>query len=135
MNSAGKAIESVLSAIDWRKIKGYHKKLGILWEFTDDKETTQRIPTVAELKDELRSILHHMHGEELSYISYGNWIIFWEQETSLVGDIRVIFRVADFHFASTQSNDTLDEELKRAIEQENYEYAAYLRDQKKDSTR
>jgi hypothetical protein len=135
MNSAGKAIENVLNAIDWRKIKGYHKKLGILWEFTHDKETTQRIPTVAELKDELRSILHHMHSEELGYISYGNWIIFWEQESSLAGDIRVIFRVADFHFASTQSNDTLDEELKRALEQENYEYAAYLRDQKKDSTR
>jgi hypothetical protein len=135
MNSAGKAIESVLRAIDWKKIKGYHKKLGILWEFTCDKETTQRIPTVAELKDDLRSILHHMHSEELGYISYGNWIIFWEHESSLVGDIRVIFRVADFHFASTQNNALLDDALKKAIEQENYEYAAFLRDQKKDSIR
>jgi len=133
MNSADKAIESVLRAIDWRKIKSYHKKLGIHWEFSFDKETVRRVPTVAELKDELRSLLLHVRNEGLGYISYGNWIVFWENESSLVGDIRVIFRVADFHFESTCSDESIEDELKKAIEQENYEYAAMLRDMKKDS--
>jgi len=130
MEVFGKTIGRIINTIQWKKIKGYHKKLNILWEFTYDKEIIQRIPSISELKDELRSIFKHMIDENLNYISYGNWIIFWDKETGEVGDIRVIFRLADFQFEENPSNnkETLEKALKEAIENEDYEYAAVIRD-------
>lgn len=133
MDARMKAIDRVVSMIDWRKIKAYHKKLGILWEFTYDKETVRRVPNVGELKEELKSLLTHVYEENLNYISHGSWVIFWDREESSIGDIRVIFRIADFHFEENASGnrDSLEEALKQAIESENYEYAAVLRDELK----
>jgi len=134
MDNLSNTISRVIHTIDWLKIKGYHKKLGIFWEFNEDKETIKRVPTVAELKDDLRSLLYHMNQEKLSYLSYGNWIVFWEYENRHVGDIRVIFRVADFHVEEDKNSLNLEEALKLALEKENYEYAASIRDEikKKD---
>lgn len=136
MEAYKEAINRVISMIDWRKIKGYHKKLGIRWEFTYDKETVSRIPNVGELKEELKSLLNHVHEENLNYISHGSWVIFWEHDTAGIGDIRVIFRIADFHFEENkESKESIEAALIKAIEKEDYEYAAILRDslQKKTS--
>lgn len=130
MDLADRAISRVINMIDWTKIKGYHKKLGILWEFEYDKETIRRIPNVPELKEELRSLLVHMKEENLSYISHGTWVVFWEREKSSVGDIRVIFRIVDFHFEeNTHNKESMEAALKKALEREDYEYAAILRDE------
>jgi hypothetical protein len=129
MEPIHKTIDRIINAIDWKKIKDYHKKLGILWEFEEDKETVKRIPTIQELKDDLRSLLFHMHTETLDYISYGSWVVFWENESASIGDIRVIFRLADFHFEENRdSRESMEEALKKALEREDYEYAAMLRD-------
>jgi len=123
------AIIRIIGMINWKKIKGYHKKLGILWEFPYDKETVRRTPSISELKDELKSLLKHVYQENLEYISHGSWIIFWDRSTTGIGDIRVIFRLVDFHFEeNTSSKESLTESLKKALEKEDYEYAAILRD-------
>lgn len=129
MDAQKGAIGRVIGSIDWRKIKSYHKKLGILWEYTVDKETFQRVPNVPELREELRSLLSHVIEENLSYISHGSWVIFWDREEGDIGNIRVIFRLADFLFEEhRQGQESLEEALRKAIEKEDYEYAAVIRD-------
>ena len=123
------AYEKVIQSINWPKIKTYHKKLDIRWEIEDDKQIFKKIPTVNELRQDLRSIFDHMLTENLSYISYGNWIIFWDREDGLSGDIRAIFRLVDFVFEEDKkSRRSLEKSLERAIEKEDYEYAAEIRD-------
>jgi len=129
MNHRVSASERVIQSIDWRKIKSYHKNNNILWEIDDDKETLKRLPSVAELRDELRSIFSHMISEDLHYISHGSWIIFWDREDSVIGDIRVIFRLAEFVFEEDKkSKQALEKALEKAVESEDYENAAVLRD-------
>lgn len=129
MDRYTEAFEKVIQSINWRKIKSYHKKLNILWEVEDDKQIIKRVPNAGELKEELRSIFEHMLTENLSYISYGSWIIFWDREDSITGDIRVIFRLADFIFEEDKvSRKSLEEALAKAIEKEDYENAAEIRD-------
>jgi hypothetical protein len=123
MKSKTHHIERVVNSIDWRKIKSYHRKLGIVWEYEEDKESVQRIPTVSELREDFRTLLHHMMDQEITYISYGNWIIFWENDPE---EVRVIFRIADYIVEEKGAN--LEEELRSALEKEDYEKAAIIRD-------
>jgi hypothetical protein len=128
MKDVKKAINRVITSIDWRKIKSYHAKLGIRWEYEVDKEIIRKVPSIPELKEELSSILFHMDEENLEYISYGSWVIFWDRETN--GDIRVIFRLADFSFEdSAGTKEDLESALQKAVESEDYEYAALIRDE------
>lgn len=121
------SISRVLASIDWKRIKAYHAKLGITWEYEVDKEIIHRVPTVPELKGEMQSILQHMIDNGLDYISYGNWIVFWDCQDD--GGVRVVFRLADFSFGVTEDSEaSLEETLRHAIESENYEYAATIRD-------
>ena len=123
------AFEKVIQSINWQKIKTYHKKLNILWEVEDDKQIIKRVPTVGELRNELRSIFEHMLSQDLAYISYGNWIIFWDREECISGDIRAIFRLADFIFEEDKKSlVSLEIALAKAIENEDYENAAKIRD-------
>jgi hypothetical protein len=129
MNQYKSAYERVIQSINWRNIKSYHKKLNIRWDMEYDKEIISRIPNVAELKSDIRAIFEHMLEEDLHYISYGNWIIFWDREEGNVGDIRVVFRLAEFVFEEDKtSRNSLEKALEAAIEKEDYENAANLRD-------
>jgi hypothetical protein len=126
-------IEKVIRSIDWRKIKSYYKKLGIHWEYQEDKESVKRTPSVADLKNDFRSLLSHMLDQDINYISYGSWIIFWDREEGELGDIRVIFRLADFIFEEDKTSaENLQEKLRHAVETEDYEYAAIIRDELKN---
>ena len=138
MTTHEQTINRVLSTINWKKIKSYHIKLGIKWEFEEDKQTVKRCPTIPELKAELQSLLSHMVTSNLEYISYANWVVFWERSSG--EDLRVIFRLVDYILnepaGSGSQKENLDELLKKAIEREDYEVAAALRDQinnKKDA--
>ena len=134
MKNRAQYIEKVIHSIDWRKIKSYYRKLGIRWEYQEDKETVQRTPSVADLKDDFRSILSHMLDQDINYISYGSWIVFWDREDGALGDIRVIFRLADFVFEEDKkSAQSLEERLRNAVEREDYEYAAVIRDEIKNN--
>lgn len=131
MRTYEQTINRVLSAINWKKIKSYHIKLGIKWEFEEDKQTIQRCPTIPELRADLQSILDHMATVKLEYLSYGNWVIFWERAGS--EDIRVIFRLVDYSFeepvSKNGSKEDLEAALQKALANEDYEYAAMLRDE------
>jgi hypothetical protein len=75
-----------------------------------------------------------MLDQDINYISYGSWIIFWDREESDLGDIRVIFRLADFIFEEDKKSAAgLEEKLKQAVEREDYEYAAIIRDEIKNN--
>lgn len=129
MKDYKQAIGKVIASIDWRKIKSYHAKLGIKWEYEIDKEIVNKVPSVPELREELSSILNHMAEEQLDYISYGSWVVFWDVEAS--HEIRVIFRLADFSFeeSSKPNREKLESALQKAVESEDYEYAAVIRDE------
>jgi hypothetical protein len=140
-------IDIIISKIDWSTIRKYHKKLDIFWEVENkDGEKTLRIPAEKDLKEELRSILQYMAEERMEYLSYGNWIIYWNIETvtnddRLLGEIRVIFRISDYTFTDNpeshkqfQKNisgldaSNLESLLENALKEEDYENAAIIRD-------
>jgi hypothetical protein len=129
MKDYKQAIGKVIASIDWKKIKSYHAKLGIQWEYEIDKEIVKKVPSIPELRDELSSILNHMAEERLDYISYGSWVVFWDVSASY--EIRVIFRLADFSFEDSPSpnKEQLMSSLQKAVESEDYEYAAVIRDE------
>lgn len=140
-------IDIIISKIDWSNIRKYHKKLDIFWEIENEKkEKVLRIPTEKDLKEDLRSILHYMFNEKMEYLSYGNWIIFWNmdsivEEERLLSEIRVIFRVSDYTFTNNQDLSKqfqkslteidkvkLEIMLENALKVEDYENAAFIRD-------
>ena len=130
MKSQDHYIDKVVRTIDWRKIKSYYRKLGIHWEYQDGDETHRKTPTVADLKEDFRALLNHMLVQDIGYISYGSWIVFWDREEGGLGDIRVIFRLADFVFEEDKKSYlSLKERLDKAVEREDYEYAAIIRDE------
>jgi hypothetical protein len=53
--------------------------------------------------------------------------VFWDREKN--DDIRVIFRLADFSFEDSAANEDLENALKKALDSEDYEHAALLRDE------
>ena len=82
---------------------------------------------------ELISILFSFMHQDINYISYGSWIVFWERESGTLGDVRVIFRLVDFVFEEDKkSAASLQERLNQAVEMEDYEYAAIIRDEIKN---
>lgn len=140
-------IDIIISKIDWSTIRKYHKKLDIFWEIENEKgDKSLKIHTEKDLKEDLRSILQYMVDEKMEYLSYGNWIIFWNNETvtdeeRLLGEIRVIFRISDYTFTdnpeshkqfqknlSSLDRTKLENLLENAIKEEDYENAAILRD-------
>jgi len=141
MDSFSKTINQVIKSIDWVRIKSIHKKLNILWEFEDDKQTVSRVPTVSELKDEFRFLVQHMNENDLDYVSYENWVVFWEKEDDQpFGSLRAVFRLLDYSFTESEEtiieseespSEDLDAELKIALDNEDYEYAAVIRDELK----
>ena len=141
MDTFSKTINQVIKSIDWVRIKSIHKKLNILWEFEDDKQTVSRVPTVSELKDEFRFLVQHMNENDLDYVSYENWVVFWEKEDDQpFGSLRAVFRLLDYSFTESEEtiieseespSEDLDAELKIALDNEDYEYAAVIRDELK----
>lgn len=139
MDSLSKTINQLIKSIDWIRIKSIHKKLNILWEFEDDKQTVTRVPTVGELKDEFRALIQHMNENDLNYVSYENWIVFWEKtDDQPFGSLRAVFRLLDYSFSESEETESeespsedLDAELKIALDNEDYEYAALIRDELK----
>ena len=130
MKSQDLYIDKVVRTIDWKKIKSYYRKLGIQREYQEGEDTLRKTPTANDLKEDFKSLLNHMLVQDINYISYGSWIVFWEREDYSFGDIRVIFRLADFIFEEDKkSKKCLQERLQKAVEKEDYEYAAIIRDE------
>lgn len=121
-------IDYMIDKIDWNKIKSYHKKLNIKWEFSNGDE---KIPDILDLKSGFKEILYQMIEQDLKLIALENWLIYWDRTNGLDADLKIIFKLFDIEFLNTKSTDELDnlsDLLNKAVESEDYEKAALLRD-------
>ncbi len=131
-------IQTILDSLDWEEIQDYHNKLNILWDIQKEDGTKKTaVPSVFDIKEELNELLQYVTSENLDYLSYGNWIIFAEEE-----EFRVVFRLNDWVFKRNKikesipyhipfislDKDELENTLERALKVEDYELAAELRD-------
>ena len=133
-------IQKILETLNWDEIQNYHNKLNILWDIENENGTKEtKVPNVSDIKKELCELLFYVTDENLDYLSYGNWIIFTDDE-----EFRVVFRLNDWIFKLDQSKsktshvpfgglnnlnkEELETTLERALTVEDYELAAELRD-------
>lgn len=129
----------ILDKINWDLILEYHNKLKIYWDVQDEDGTTRtRVPKLSDLKSEVKSLLNYMFNNGYETISYGNWIIFRDTDNlDEMGKVRIVFRIVDLTFIDEEDElvfntsfelEYLEEQLESAIIEENYEFAAVLRD-------
>jgi hypothetical protein len=140
-------LDKIVNGIDWETVYDYHKKLNILWDIKNkDGSIDTRIPIIDDLRDELKSLVAYMDDNDCDYLSYGTWVIFWDSDDpTKLGEIRIIFRLGDYVISDTERNpqdgnyipypengdslDDLEDQLKSAIKEEDYELAALIRDE------
>jgi excinuclease UvrABC nuclease subunit len=134
-----KMIQEVVKTINWNRIKYFHQVFGIKWQF-EEKEghIIERFPTIAELKEELRSLLKFAVTKNTRSLDYGNWLIFWTDEEAAERDglesarLEAIFSLEETFVIDNNSEDdmvkVLESKLEVAVRQEKYEEAAKIRD-------
>lgn len=140
-------LETIMSKIDWKSIHDYHDKLNILWDIEDNNGAIEpRVPTIEDIQMELSSLIIYMFDNQVDYLAYGNWVIFSDEFDQNDFEVRVIFRLADYIFKADNSSENytpfpvdkinmveeLESKLQLALKDEDYELAAYLRDEIRD---
>ena len=134
-----KMIQEVIKTINWNRIKYFHQVFGIKWQFEEkDGHIIERFPTIAELKEELRSLLKFAITQNTKSLDYGNWLIFWkdeeaaEKEGSHLARLEAIFSLEETFVIDNNSDEDvvniLETKLSEAVKNEKYEDAAKLRD-------
>ena len=135
-----KMVQEVVKTINWNRIKYFHQVFGIKWQFEEkDGVINERFPTIAELKEELRSLLKFAINQNTKSLDYGNWLIFWtdeiaaEREGMSSARLEAIFSLEETFVIDNDRNDEevvkiLENKLQEAVEHEKYEEAAKLRD-------
>lgn len=132
-------IQDVIKSINWNRIKYFHQVFGIKWQVEEKSgHLIERFPSIAELKEELRTLLKFAINKNTKTLDYGNWLIFWTSEeearkNGLIGaKIEAIFSLEEcFVIDSDPDLDTVDileNKLETAIQNEKYEEAAKIRD-------
>jgi excinuclease UvrABC helicase subunit UvrB len=132
-------VQEVVKSINWNRIKYFHHVFGIKWQF-EEKEghIAERYPNIADLKEELRTLLKFAIAKDTPVLDYGNWLIMWtneeaaERQGSEGARLEAIFSLED-SIAVDNQRDTIDIEilkkkLAEAVEKERYEDAAKYRD-------
>lgn len=143
-------LDKIVNGIDWDTVYDYHKKLNILWDIKNkDGSIDTRIPAIDDLREELLQLIVYMDDNDCDYLSYGTWVIFWEtDDPNKLGEIRIIFRLGDYVISDTERNPKdgnyipfpengdslkyLKTQLEDAIDEEDYELAALIRDEIQD---
>jgi len=141
MNSSQeKMVQDVVKSINWNRIKYFHHIFGIKWQFQEKEGfIAERFPTVSDLKEELRTLLRFAMEKNTPVLEYGNWLIFWTSEELAKKQgtegarLEAIFSLEDSIALDTSSLDSESIEdakikLEEAVEREDYEKAAKLRD-------
>lgn len=135
-----KMISNIIRNMNWSRIKHFHHLLDLKWQFQDNKgNIVERFPTITELKDELKTLIKFAMVEKEKSIETGNWLIKWEliEEENKTPNftLEVFFVLEDAISIETgvkdYSKDTLpklEDQLKSAVDSENFEEAAKLRD-------
>ena len=134
-----KMIHEVIKTINWQRIKYFHQVFNIRWQF-EEKEghIVERFPTISELKEELKSLLTFAIAKNTKSLDYGNWLIFWTDETTAEREglssarLEAIFSLEETFVIDNDSDQdamkVLENKLDDAIKGEKYEEAARLRD-------
>lgn len=135
-----KMVQEVVKTINWNRIKYFHQVFGIKWQFEEkDGHIIERFPTIAELKEELRSLLKFAITQNTKSLDYGNWLIFWTDEVAAEREgmssarLEAIFSLEETFVIDNDRNDEevvkiLENKLYEAVQGEKYEEAAKLRD-------
>jgi hypothetical protein len=134
-----KMIQEVIKTINWNRIKYFHQVFGIKWQFEEKSgHIVERFPTIAELKEELRSLLRFAITKNTRTLDYGNWLIFWTDEEAAKKEnltsarLEAIFSLEETFVIDNSDDDDavkiLEDKLDNAIKLEKYEEAAKLRD-------
>ena len=132
-------IQDVIKGINWSKIRFFYQAFDIKWQFEEkDGYIIEKIPSISDLKDELRTLLKYVMLKDLPTLDYGNWVIYWhsEERARIENDsarLEAIFSVEssisiEEKGEQLQDIETLKNSLKKAIEEEKYEDAAKIRD-------
>lgn len=132
-------IQEVVKTINWNRIRYFHQVFNIKWQF-EEKEgnIVERFPTVAELKEELKSLLRFAVTRNTKTLDYGNWLIFWTDEEAAKKEglesarLEAIFSLEETFVIDNADEDAsmklLETKLEEAVGSEKYEEAAKLRD-------
>lgn len=131
-------IKDSIDAIDWKKIMCYHKALNIQWQIEEESgNIIERLPSLKEIQEELIQLLKFAIEKDLKVLDYGNWIIYWSNEKAEGFEsgalIEIIFSldsymVLDDTVVPQEILDELNEKMQVAIDKEDYEEAALIRD-------
>lgn len=131
-------IKDSIDAIDWKKIMYYHKALNIQWQIEEESgNIIERLPRLKEIQEELIQLLKFAIEKDLKVLDYGNWIIYWSNEKAEGFEsgalIEIIFSldsymVSDDTVIPQEILDELNEKMQVAIDKEDYEEAALIRD-------
>lgn len=134
-----KMVQEVVKSINWNRIKYFHQVFKIKWQFEEkDGNISERFPTIAELKDELRALLRFAIDKNMRTLDYGNWLIFWTDENQANKEglhsarLEAIFSLEEtFVIDNSSENDAikvLESKLEEAVKSERFEEAARIRD-------
>jgi len=135
-----KLIQEVVKSLNWQRIKYFHHVFGIKWQFQEKEGyVEERFPTIADLKEELRTLLKFIIAKNVPVLDYGNWIILWTNEETARdrgiegARLEAIFSLEDSmaidsHSEEIEAIDTIKQKMEEAISKEDYENAAKLRD-------
>lgn len=145
-----KMINETLKSIDWEKITKFYENRTLIWiaekNIKGNKSIRSSIPTILDLKNELKSILVYIIDSNLPEYSYSHWTIFWfEGDDEIGSQLEVIFSPIRFFISETKNEMSIknikepymstEEEIKKlsislqkAVKEENYELCAELRD-------
>lgn len=135
-----KMISTIIRNMNWSRIKHFHHLLDLKWQFQDNKgNIVERFPTITELKDELKTLIKFAMIEKEKSIETGNWLIKWdfiEEENKTPNfTLEVFFVLEDAISIETNIKDyskdslpKLEDQLKSAVDSENFEEAAKIRD-------
>jgi hypothetical protein len=138
-NNHEKMIQEVVKTINWSRIKYFHQVFGIKWQFEEkDGHIIERFPTISELKEELRSLLKFAITQNTKSLDYGNWLVFWTDESAAEREglssarLEAIFSLEETFVIDNNSDEDavkiLENKLDDAVKNEKYEEAAKLRD-------
>lgn len=129
-------LKSLTSDINWEEIQKLYKKLNIVWNIEVSPGTFEsKIPEISDLKDEVKQLIEFLYESGDDYISYGNWIIFFDKDNN---NVRIIFRLADITIGDKPKKEfklqedydirSLEDKLNLCVLNEKYEEAASIRD-------
>ena len=132
-------VREVVKSINWNRIKYFHHVFGIKWQF-EEKEghIAERYPTVADLQEELRTLLKFAISKNTPVLDYGNWLILWTNEEMAAKNgnegarLEAIFSLEDSIAIDSQKDsvdiEILKKKMAEAVAKEKYEEAAKYRD-------